>query len=383
MRRPNWRASTSSATSCALISPRRRPSWPSPPSCTTRPRRRWTRNVGERRNSSRASPISNSNWSASVHSPESPAVPLPSLSDDLAGINDSLRLLQTVILGKDRQLRLCVSCLLAGGHLLIEDVPGVGKTILAHGIAHALGLSYQRIQFTSDLLPADVVGVSIYQREGGDFRFHPGPVFAQLVLADEINRATPKAQSALLEAMEEHQVTVDGVSHILPEPFFVVATQNPEDQVGTFPLPESQLDRFLMRIRLGYPEPALERKLLRGEDRRVLLASLPPAGKPGMLLRLRQEVGKVHVSEALLDYVQALVAWSRERPGFGVGLSPRAAIALLRSARAWALLDGRKSVIPEDVQAVTPAVVGHRLRTEGDTHGGDPGERLVAAVAVP
>ncbi|NGX15524.1 MoxR family ATPase [Wenzhouxiangella sp. XN24] len=298
-------------------------------------------------------------------------------------MNESLRLLQTVILGKDRQLRLCVSCLLAGGHLLIEDVPGVGKTILAHGIAHALGLSYQRIQFTSDLLPADVVGVSIYQREGGDFRFHPGPVFAQLVLADEINRATPKAQSALLEAMEEHQVTVDGVSHRLPEPFFVVATQNPEDQVGTFPLPESQLDRFLMRIRLGYPQPALERKLLRGEDRRVLLASLPPAGEPGMLLRLRGEVGKVHVSEALLDYVQALVAWSRERPGFGVGLSPRAAIALLRSARAWALLDGRKSVIPEDVQAVTPAVVGHRLRTEGDTGGGDPGERLVAAVAVP
>jgi len=318
-----------------------------------------------------------------VPSPESPAVPLPSPGEDLAGITESLRLLQTVILGKDRQLRLCVSCLLAGGHLLIEDVPGVGKTILAHGIAHALGLSYQRIQFTSDLLPADVVGVSIYQREGGDFRFHPGPVFAQLVLADEINRATPKAQSALLEAMEEHQVTVDGVSHVLPEPFFVVATQNPEDQVGTFPLPESQLDRFLMRIRLGYPEPALERKLLRGEDRRVLLANLPPAGEPGMLLRLRQEVGKVHVSEALLDYVQALVAWSRERPGFGVGLSPRAAIALLRSARAWALLDGRKSVIPEDVQAVTPAVVGHRLRTEGDTSGGDPGERLVAAVAVP
>jgi MoxR-like ATPase len=208
-------------------------------------------------------------------------------------------------------------------------------------------------------------------------------VFAQLVLADEVNRATPKAQSALLEAMEERQVTVDGVSHPLPEPFFVVATQNPEDQVGTFPLPESQLDRFLMRIRLGYPERALERELLRGEDRRELLVRLPPAAEPGALLRLRREVSRVHASEALLDYVQALVAWSRERPGFGAGLSPRAAIALLRSARAWALLDGRKAVIPEDIQAVTPAVVGHRLRADGESAGADAGERLVAAVPIP
>ncbi|HUG98349.1 MAG TPA: AAA family ATPase [Gammaproteobacteria bacterium] len=288
-----------------------------------------------------------------------------------------------VILGKTTQLRLCITCLLAGGHLLIEDIPGVGKTILAHGIARALGLSYQRIQFTSDLLPADIVGVSIYDRDAGSFRFHPGPVFAQLVLADEVNRATPKAQSALLEAMEERQVTVDGISHPLPEPFFVVATQNPEDQVGTFPLPESQLDRFLMRIRLGYPERALERELLRGEDRRELLTRLAPAAEPGALLRLRQEVSRVHASDALLDYVQALVGWSRDRPGFGAGLSPRAAIALLRSARAWALLDGRKSVIPEDVQAVTPAVVGHRLRADGDSAGADPGERLVAAVPIP
>jgi MoxR-like ATPase len=317
-----------------------------------------------------------------VPSPEAAARD-PRATADLEQLQQALAMLDSVILGKTRQLRLCIACLLAGGHLLIEDVPGVGKTTLAHGIARALGLTYQRIQFTSDLLPADVVGVSIYEREHGVFRFHPGPIFAQLLLADEVNRATPKAQSALLEAMEERQVTVDGVSHPLPEPFFVVATQNPEDQVGTFPLPESQLDRFLMRIRLGYPERAMERELLRGEDRRALLARLPPAADPGALLRLRHEVSRVHVSEALLDYVQALVAWSRERPGFGAGLSPRAAIALLRSARAWALLDGRRSVIPEDVQAVAPSVVGHRLRADGDAAGADPGERLVAAVPIP
>jgi MoxR-like ATPase len=318
-----------------------------------------------------------------VHSPEVIEARAPLPAEDMAQLARALEMLDQVILGKTRQLRLCVTCLLAGGHLLIEDIPGVGKTTLAHGIAHALGLSYQRVQFTSDLLPADIVGVSIYERDIGKFRFHHGPVFAQLVLADEVNRATPKAQSALLEAMEERQVTVDGVSHPLPEPFFVVATQNPEDQVGTFPLPESQLDRFLMRIRLGYPERALERELLRGEDRRELLTRLGPAAEPGVLLRLRREVSRVHVSEALLDYVQALVAWSRERPGYGAGLSPRAAIALLRSARAWALLDGRRSVIPEDVQAVTPAVVGHRLRADGESAGSDAGERLVAAVPIP
>lgn len=302
---------------------------------------------------------------------------------DLAALASALAALDEVILGKPHQLRLCVTCLLAGGHLLIEDIPGVGKTTLAHGLARSLGLSYQRIQFTSDLLPADIVGVSIFDREAARFHFHPGPVFAQLVLADEVNRATPKAQSALLEAMEERQVTVDGKSHALPDPFFVVATQNPEDQAGTFPLPESQLDRFLMRIRLGYPERALERELLRGEDRRELLARLVPAAGPQALLRLRREVTAVHASDALLDYVQALVAWSRERSGFGAGLSPRAAISLLRAARAWALLDGRHSVIPEDVQAVTPAVVGHRLRGEGEATGSDAGDRLVAAVPVP
>jgi MoxR-like ATPase len=318
-----------------------------------------------------------------VRSPEPGAARGEQAAADLEQLRQALRLLEGVILGKENQLRLCISCLLAGGHLLIEDVPGVGKTTLAHGLAHALGLSCHRIQFTSDLLPADIVGVSVYQRDSGRFSFHPGPVFAQLVLADEVNRATPKAQSALLEAMEERQVTVDGVSHPLPEPFFVVATQNPAEQVGTFPLPESQLDRFLMRIRLGYPERALERELLRGEDRRALLRRLPAAAAPAALLRLRDEVSRVHASEALLDYVQALVAWSREHPGYGAGLSPRAAIALLRAARAWTLLDGRRAVIPEDVQAVTPAVVGHRLRTEGESTGDDPGERLVAAVPIP
>lgn len=294
-----------------------------------------------------------------------------------------LAALDAIILGKGHEMRLAVACLLAQGHLLIEDLPGVGKTTLAHALARVLGLGFQRVQFTSDLLPADILGVSIYRSDRSRFEFQPGPIFAQLVLADEINRATPKTQSALLEAMEEQQVTADGVSHPLPTPFYVVATRNPSEQAGTFALPESQLDRFLMRIRLGYPERALERELLRGEDRRELLARLAPAAEPGALLRLRGEVSRVHASEALLDYVQALVAWSRERPGFGAGLSPRAALALLRSARAWALLDGRKSVIPEDVQAVVPAVVGHRLRADGQPAGADPGERLVAAVPIP
>lgn len=318
-----------------------------------------------------------------MNSPEPSAAADPIAAEDLACLQRALEALDGIILGKTHQLRLAISCLLAGGHLLIEDIPGVGKTTLAHGLARVLGLSYQRIQFTSDLLPADIVGVSIYDRDARSFRFHPGPVFAQLVLADEVNRATPKAQSALLESMEERQVTVDAVSHPLPDPFFVVATQNPADQVGTFPLPESQLDRFLMRIRLGYPEAGFERELLRGADRREMLAGLAAVAAPGTLLRLRREVGRVHASEALLDYVQALVAWSRERPGFGAGLSPRAAIALLRSARAWALLDRRNSIIPEDVQAVTPPVVGHRLRAAGDEAGADPGERLVAAVPIP
>jgi len=295
--------------------------------------------------------------------------------------------LNRIILGKQHQLRLGVACLLARGHLLIEDIPGVGKTTLAHALAETLGLSYQRIQFTSDLLPADIIGVSIFERDTSEFRFHKGPVFSQLVLADEVNRATPKAQSALLEAMEEHQVTIDGHTYPLPEPFFVIATQNPVYQIGTFPLPESQLDRFLMRIHLGYPDAALERQLLRGQDRRELLATLKPVVQPQQLLQMQAQVATVHASDALLDYVQAVVRYTRESPHFEAGLSPRAAIALLRAAQAWALIHGHAGVVPEDVQAVLPAVVGHRLRPRGELVASktatDLGTFVLRAVAVP
>jgi MoxR-like ATPase len=294
-------------------------------------------------------------------------------------IDAILAQLNQVILGKDTQLRLCLACLLARGHLLLEDLPGVGKTTLAHALAKTLGLSFQRVQFTSDLLPADVLGVSIYDRETGKFRFQKGPIFAQLVLADEINRASPKAQSALLEAMEEHQVTLDGQSMPLPEPFFVIATQNPQDQVGTFPLPESQLDRFLMRVHLGYPAPAAERELLSGIDRRDLVNSLGPSVGVDRLLKLQSGVLEVHIAPALLDYVQALVAYTRNAAGLGGGLSPRAAIGLLRAARAWALISGRSAVIPEHVQAVFASVVEHRLRPR-DAIGM---ARLLEAVPVP
>jgi MoxR-like ATPase len=289
--------------------------------------------------------------------------------------------LNRVILGKDAQIRLCLACLLARGHLLIEDIPGVGKTTLAHGIAQTLGLSFQRVQFTSDLLPADVLGVSIFDRETGKFRFQRGPIFAQLVLADEINRASPKAQSALLEAMEEHQVTLDGQSMPLPEPFFVIATQNPQDQVGTFPLPESQLDRFLMRVHLGYPAAAEERELLSGVDRRELVKTLKQIMSAGHLSELQQAVLEIHVSAALLDYVQALVAHTRRAPGLNAGLSPRAAIGLLRAARAWALISGRSAVIPEHVQAIFPSVVEHRVRQRGSD--AIAVTRLLEAVPVP
>jgi MoxR-like ATPase len=289
--------------------------------------------------------------------------------------------LNRVILGKDAQIRLCVACLLARGHLLIEDIPGVGKTTLAHGIAQTLGLSFQRIQFTSDLLPADVLGVSIFDRETGKFRFQRGPIFAQLVLADEINRASPKAQSALLEAMEEHQVTLDGQSMALPEPFFVIATQNPQDQIGTFPLPESQLDRFLMRVHLGYPAAAAERELLSGIDRRDLVKGLQTIMTGDSLRQLQQSVLEIHVSPALLDYVQALVAHTRRAPGLNAGLSPRAAIGLLRAARAWALIHGRSAVIPEHVQAIFPAVVEHRVRQRSSDSIAVAG--LLEAVPVP
>lgn len=271
-----------------------------------------------------------------------------------------------IILGKERVIRLALACLLGRGHLLIEDLPGVGKTTLAHVLARILGLQYQRIQFTSDLLPADIVGVSIFDRERQDFRFHQGPVFAQVVLADEINRATPKAQSALLEAMEERQVTVDGKSHSLPEPFFVIATQNPAHQVGTFPLPESQLDRFLMRLDIGYPQRAAERALLAGVDRRELLAELQPVLSVADVLRVQQEVKGIRVADALLDYCQDLLDFSRQSPRFRHGLSPRAGLALLRTARAWALLNGRDFVLPEDLQQVLPATVGHRLQVSSE-----------------
>jgi len=292
-----------------------------------------------------------------------------------------------IILGKEHSLRLALACLLARGHLLIEDLPGVGKTTLAHTLARLLGLDFQRIQFTSDMLPADIVGVSIFDREKGSFEFHPGPVFAQLVLADEVNRATPKTQSALLEAMEERQVTVEGRTRPLPEPFFVIATQNPAHQIGTFPLPESQLDRFLMRIELGYPDPAAERALLAGSDRREMAAALAPCIDATQLLALQAAARAVHVSDALLDYVQALVAHTRAAPQWQAGLSPRAALGLIAAARAWALLAGRDHVLPEDVQAVLPGVAIHRLRPSGEAtarmSSADIAARLIEAVPIP
>ncbi len=267
-----------------------------------------------------------------------------------------------IVVGKDTQIRQALVCLLAGGHLLIEDVPGVGKTTLAHALAISLGLQFNRQQFTSDLLPADVVGISIFDREKNAFVFHPGPIFTQVLLADEINRATPKAQSALLEAMEERQVTSDGVTRNLPQPFFVIATQNPTHQIGTFPLPESQMDRFLMCLSLGYPDAASERALLMGEDRRTLLKAMHMAMQPADLLAAQAELRKIHASASLIDYIQALAQASRQNGMFAEGLSPRATIALLQAARAWAAMEGRNHVIPEDVQAVLVPVAAHRLR---------------------
>lgn len=268
-----------------------------------------------------------------------------------------------IILGKAHKLRLALCCLLARGHLLIEDIPGVGKTTLAHTLAKLLGLKYQRIQFTSDILPADIIGASIFDAKNLEFKFHPGPVFNQMVLADEINRATPKAQSALLEAMEEHNVTVEGKTYPLPRPFFVIATQNPSHQIGTFPLPESQLDRFLMRLELGYPNHDAERLLLTGQDRHSLIESLRVTLRPEQLLVMQQAVTGVYVSNAVLDYCQAIISFTRESPDFQYGLSPRAGLALLNAAKAWAYMEQRDAVIPEDIQAVLAAVAGHRLRS--------------------
>jgi MoxR-like ATPase len=299
-------------------------------------------------------------------------------------IRPALNQINAIILGKERQIRLALACLLARGHLLIEDVPGVGKTTLAHTLARTLGLDFHRIQFTSDLLPADILGVAVYQRETGGFTFHPGPIFAQVVLADEINRASPKAQSALLEAMEERQVSIEGETRPLPEPFFVIATQNPTEQVGVFPLPESQLDRFLMRIHLGYPDPGAERALLQGSDRRDMIERMGAAISPAAFVELQRATRAVKVSEALLDYLQALVDATRNDEHFAQGLSPRAGLALKHAAQAWAFLDGRDYVIPEDVQAIFPAVAAHRLADrQGMRRGDESAKRVLAAVAIP
>ena len=300
-------------------------------------------------------------------------------------LTETVQSIGKVILGKETEIRLALTCLIARGHLLIEDLPGLGKTTLSHVLAHSLGLAYQRIQFTSDLLPADILGVSVFDAEHSRFRFHPGPVFAQLVLADEVNRATPKAQSALLEAMEEYQVTTDGETHPLPSPFFVIATQNPSQQVGTFPLPESQLDRFLICLTMGYPDSDAERQLLRGRQPRDLIEDLPCLIPPQTLLEIQQQASQVKTSDALLDYLQALLAFSRQAVEFRNGLSPRAGLALLRCAQAWALMSGRNHVIPEDVQAVLPGIVRHRLQPSGKGQVLSVDDRiaLMSSVAVP
>ena len=288
--------------------------------------------------------------------------------------------LNTVIVGKSAQVQDCVACLLSGGHLLIEDVPGVGKTTLAHALARTFGLQFSRVQFTSDLMPSDLSGVSIYERAKEAFVFHPGPIFAQVLLADEINRASPKTQSALLEAMEEKQVSIEGETRALPTPFFVIATQNPHDQLGTYALPESQLDRFLMCITLGYPDRASERRLLNGQDRRELVLALPPLLTPEQLAQLQVAVLQVHTSDALLNYVQDLIAASRSGQWFLQGLSPRAGVAIVRAAKAQALLMSRDYVAPDDVQAILPQTIAHRLIPVGDA-GRGPREQVRAMVA--
>ncbi|MBB1471506.1 AAA family ATPase [Luteimonas sp. MC1782] len=298
-------------------------------------------------------------------------------------LKDAQAQVNSLVLGKEQAVRLAFTALLADGHLLIEDLPGLGKTTLAHAMAATLGLGFQRVQFTSDLLPSDIVGVSVYDAQARSFSFHPGPVFTQVLLADEINRAPPRTQSALLEAMAEHQVTVDGTTHALPQPFFVIATQNPVDLAGTYPLPDSQLDRFLLRLDLGYPDEAAERALLAGADRRTLIAQAMPMLGDDDVLRLRKAAGAVHASDALVRYVQALLARSRHHAGVRVGLSPRAGIALLRAARAHALLLGRGHVLPDDVQHLFAAVAAHRLVADVDA-GDDTtlAQAILHAVAV-
>ncbi|HDZ54879.1 hypothetical protein LCGC14_0227410 [marine sediment metagenome] len=287
-------------------------------------------------------------------------------------LNEALRAVDQVLLGKQQAVRLAVACILAKGHLLIEDLPGMGKTTLSQALARVMGLSYQRIQFTSDLLPGDILGTSVFDRNNAQFVFHPGPIFAELILADEINRATPKSQSALLEAMEEGQVTVDGATRPLPDPFFVIATQNPVSQSGTFALPESQLDRFLMRLSLGYPSMAAERSLLLGDARKIRLDRVEPVLNRQQLHALQQAVPDITASEAIVDYILRLVSRTRESQVCSWGLSPRASLGLLAASRAWAMMENRGYVIPEDVQAVLPSVVSHRLRAIEDPsgHGG-------------
>jgi MoxR-like ATPase len=291
-----------------------------------------------------------------------------------------------VILGKDEQVRLALTCLVARGHLLIEDLPGVGKTTLAHTIAQVMGLEFQRIQFTSDLLPADVLGVSVYNRDSAAFEFHPGPVFSHFILADEINRATPKTQSALLEAMEEQQVTIESQTRKLPQPFFVIATQNPSHQIGTYPLPESQLDRFLMRLHLGFPDRNAERELLKGEERRDMIEHLTPVLDAGKLLTIQKLAAGLHAADALLDYVQAILEFTRQSSMFEAGLSPRGGLALLNAARALALIEGSDYVLPEHIKQVLPSVVDHRLVVNTDDANAtrpSAAEFIAASVPVP
>jgi len=280
--------------------------------------------------------------------------------------HDIVQQISAIVLGKEDQIRLALTCIFARGHLLIEDIPGIGKTTLAKTLSKCLGLQFRRVQFTSDMLPGDILGTSIFDRKQSVFLFHPGPIFTQVLLADEINRATPKTQSALLEAMEEQQVTIEGETRGLESPFFVIATQNPLEQYGTFPLPESQLDRFLMRIDLGYPDRMAEKKLLQSENVRNLLTDMSACILSENVLEIQQEIGAVHISDALLNYVQDILEFTRTSTYFHIGLSPRAGMAITQAARSWAYIDGRDYVLPEDVQKIMPWVVGHRLRSKED-----------------
>lgn len=303
-------------------------------------------------------------------------MPSASTVQILSAVND-------IIVGKHQVSRLALTCLLAQGHLLIEDLPGVGKTTLAHTLATVLGLDFQRLQFTSDMLPADILGVSIFDRDQQVFNFHPGPIFSQVLLADEVNRATPRTQSALLEAMAEGQISIEGITYVLPSPFFVIATQNPSDQIGTFLLPESQLDRFLMRIAIGYPDAESERQLLSGANRQQLLHQLNAIINPKALLALQAEALQVHASAALIDYVQKILAFSRESGQYEHGLSPRAGLGLIQAAKAWAFIAGRQQALPEDIQAVLPSVVNHRLQARDGNAKHDFSLSMIEQVPIP